>query len=62
MHENERIEAYQVKKSLINLKKMLEEEVRSERDSVWEMNRCKQIERDRRNENRIAKNEYIDPQ
>ena len=62
MHENERIEAYQVKKSLINLEKMLEEEVRSERDSVWEMNRCKQIERDRRNENRIAKNEYIDPQ
>ena len=62
MHENERIEAYQVKKSLINLKKMLEEEVRSERDSVWEMNRCRQIERNRRNENRIAKNEYIDPQ
>ena len=62
MHENERIEAYQVKKCMINLEKMLEEEVRSERESVWEMNRCGQIERDRGNENRIAKNLYIDPQ
>ena len=33
-----------------------------ERESVWEMNRCGQIERDRRNENRIAKKVYIDPQ
>ena len=32
-----------------------------ERESVWEMNRCGQIERDRRNENRIVKKEYIDP-
>ena len=46
MHENERIEAYQVKKSLINLEKILEEEVRCERESVWEMNMCGQIERD----------------
>ena len=62
MHENERIEAYQVKKCMINLEKMLEEEVRSERESVWEMNRCGQIERDRGNKNRITKNIYIDPQ
>ena len=62
MHENERIEAYQVKKNLNNLKNMLEEEVRSERESVWEMNRRGQIERDRRNEKWIAKREYIDPQ
>ena len=62
MHENERIEAYQVKKSLINIEKKLEEKVRSERESVWEMNKCGQIERDQRNENRIAENEYIDPQ
>ena len=43
-------------------RKMLEEEVRSERESVWEMNRCGQIERDRGNENWIVKNIYIDPQ
>ena len=36
------------------------EEVWSERESVWEMNKCEQIERDRRNENRIVKKEYID--
>ena len=59
--KNERLEAYQEKKFLKNLK-ITEEEVWSERDSVWEMNRCGQIERDRRNENRITKNEYIDPQ
>ena len=41
--------------------KITEEEVGSERDSVWEMNRCKQIKKDQRNENRIAKNEYIGP-
>ena len=62
MHENERIKAYQVKKNQINLEKMLEEEVRSERESVWEMNRCGLIERDRGNENQIAKKLYIDPQ
>ena len=41
---------------------MLEEEARSERESVWEMNRCGLIERDGGNENQIAKNLYIDPQ
>ena len=41
---------------------MLEEEVRCEGERVWEMNRCGQIERDRGNENRIAKSIYIDPQ
>ena len=33
----------------------LEEEVGSERESVWEMNRREQIERDWRNERQIAK-------
>ena len=33
-----------------------------ERESVLEMNRCGQIERDRRNEKWIAKKVYIDPQ
>ena len=33
-----------------------------ERESVWGMNRCGQIERDRRNEKQIAKKVYIDPQ
>ena len=41
---------------------MLEEEVRCEGERVWEMNRCGQTERDRGNENRIAKSIYIDPQ
>ena len=45
--KNERLEAYQEKKFLKNLK-ITEEEVWSERDSVWEMNRCGQIERDQR--------------
>ena len=40
---------------------MLKEEARSERESVWEMNRCGLIERDGGNENRIMKKEYIDP-
>ena len=39
----------------------LEEEVWSENESVWEMNNCGQIEKDRRNERRIAMEEYIDP-
>ena len=43
------------------LEKITKEEVWSKRESVWEMNRCGQIERDRRNENRIVKKEYIDP-
>ena len=42
--------------------KNLKEEVWSERESVWEMNRHGQIERDRRNEKWIAKKVYIDPQ
>ena len=46
MHESERIKAYQVKKNLIKLEILRAEEVRSERESVWEMNRCGQIERD----------------
>ena len=44
------------------LEKITKVEVWSERESVWEMNRCGQIERDRRNENWIAENVYIDPQ
>ena len=59
--KNERLEAYQEMKILKKLEKSQRKEVGSERDSVWEMNRCRQIERDRRNENRIAKNEYIGP-
>ena len=62
MHESERIKAYQVKKNLIKLEILHAEEVRSERESVWEMNKCGQVERDRRNENQIAKNKYIAPQ
>ena len=58
--KNEKLETYQEKK---NLEKSQRKrfEVRK-RESVWEMNRCGQIERDRRNENRIAKKVYIDPQ
>ena len=51
----EGLEAYQVKKNLKKLEKKLEEEVGSEGESVWEMNRREQIKRDRRNERRIAK-------
>ena len=43
-------------------KKNTLEEVWSERDNVWRMNRCGQVKRDRRKENRIEKKEYIDPQ
>ena len=53
----ERLEAYQVQKNL----KKLEEEVGSEREIVWEMNRRGQIERERRNERRIAKEVLIGP-
>ena len=52
----ERLEAYQVQKNL----KKLEEEVGSEREIVWEMNRHRQIERDRRNERGIAMEVYIE--
>ena len=47
-----------MKKLEENLRKRLE--VR-ERESVWEMNRRGQIERDRRNEGRIAKDVKIEP-
>ena len=59
--KNKRLETYQEKKNLEKAWKITKEEVWSERESVWEMNKCGQIERDQRNENRIAKNEYIDP-
>ena len=60
--KNERLEAYQEKKILKKLENHRGRGLERERDSVWEMNRCRQIERDRRNENRIMKNEYIDTQ
>ena len=60
--KNERLGTYQEKKNLEKGLKNLKEEVWSEREIVWEMNRCGQIKRDRRNEKRIAKREYIDPQ
>ena len=44
------------------LEKITKVEVWSERESVWEMNRCGQIERDRRNEKLTTKKVYIDPQ
>ena len=60
--KNERLETYQEKKNLEKAFKITMEEVWSARESVWEMNRCGQIERDRRNEKWIAKKVYIDPQ
>ena len=60
--KNERLETYQERKKLENGLKNLKEEVWSEIESVWEMNRRGQIERDRRNEKWIAKREYINPQ
>ena len=59
--KNERLETYQERKKLEKGLKNLKEEVWSERESVWEMNRRGQIERDRRNEKWIVKREYIDP-
>ena len=57
-----RLETYREKKNLEkNLKNHKGKGLEWERECVWEMNRCGQIERDRRNENRIAKNVYIDP-
>ena len=54
--KNERLETYQErKKKLEKGLKNLKEEVWSEKESVWEMNRRRQIERDRRNERRIVK-------
>ena len=60
--KNESLETYQEKKNLDKGLKNLKEEVWSDRESVWEMNRRGQIERDRRNEIRIVKKLYIDPQ
>ena len=51
MHEEWEIRSLPREENLEKALKIIEEEVRSERDSVWEMNRCKQIERDRRYEN-----------
>ena len=61
MHENERIEAYQVKKNLINLEECLRKRLDVKERVFW-MNKRGQIERDRGNKNRITKSIYIDPQ
>ena len=58
--KNENLETYKEKKNLEKGLKNLKEKVWSERESVWKMNRCGQIKRDRRNEKWIAKREYID--
>ena len=60
--KNESLETYQEKKKLEKGLKNLKEEVWSEKESVWEMNRHGQIERDQRNEKWIAKRKYIHPQ
>ena len=52
--------AYQVKRNLKKLEESLRKRFGMKR-SVWEMNSCGQIERDQRNERRIAKEKYIDP-
>ena len=57
--KNESLETYQEKKKLEKGLKNLKEEVWSEKESVWEMNRHGQIERDQRNEKWIAKRKYI---
>ena len=59
--KNESLETYQEKRKLEKGLKNLKEEVWSERESVWEMNRRGQIERDQRNEKWIMKKVYIDP-
>ena len=61
MHEWERIRSLPSKMKLEKAWRILEEQVWSEKESVWEMNSRGQIERDRRNERRIAMEEYIDP-
>ena len=61
MHEWERIRSLPSKEKLEKDWRILEEQVWSEKESVWEMNSRGQIERDRRNERRIAMEEYIDP-
>ena len=61
MHEWERIRSLPSKEKLEKAWRILEEKVWSEKESVWEMNSREQIERDRRNERRIAMEKYIDP-
>ena len=61
MHEWERISSLPSKEKLEKAWRILEEKVWSEKESVWEMNSREQIERDRRNERRIAMEKYIDP-
>ena len=51
---NEGLEAYQVEKNLKKIKEILRKRL-GVKESVWEMNRRGQIERNRRNERRIAK-------
>ena len=60
MHEWERIRSLPSKEKLEKAWRILEEEVWSERESVLEMNNRGQIERDRRNERRIAIEIYIE--
>ena len=60
MHEWERIRSLPSKEKLEKAWRILEEEVWSEKESVWEMNSCGQIERDRRNERRIMIEKYIE--
>ena len=61
--KNKRLETYQEMKNLEKACKITKEKVWSERErGVWEINWCRQIERDRRNENRIAKKVCIDLQ
>ena len=61
MHEWEMIRSLPSKAKLEKAWRILEEQVWSENESVWEMNSRGQIEIDRRNERRIAMKEYIDP-
>ena len=61
MHEWERIRSLPSVEKLEKAWKILEEEVLNEKENVWEMNSRLQIERDRRNERRIAIEKYIDP-
>ena len=60
MHEWERIRSLPSKERLEEAWRILEEEVWSEKESVWEMNSCGQIKRDQRNERRIAIEIYIE--
>ena len=61
MHEKRRIRCLPSVEKLAKAWRSLEEEVGSEKESVWEMNSRRQIERDRKNKRRIAMEVYIDP-